>query len=162
MVNFKFHSILICLIIFFLFFSIHTFAQDSLIIDTQTNISNQIISGTDNFSVDTVDIKEVSVGGAALLSTLLPGCGLYLTEDYLPATLYLTLATGAYFGSIAIIASSSEVDFENTWSIMLTGGFIHFISIVHTIIAAIEYNENITPMISYNGKDYQFGLSIKL
>lgn len=122
------------------------------------------IDNTQNTFIDTTSIEEVSVAGATIFSLFLPGAGLYLTEDYLPGTLYLFLGTGAYAATFAILASSNEVHLDDGAAVifLVTAGLIHTASIIHTLLATIEYNERIAPLVTYGGKNVQFGLSIKL
>lgn len=122
------------------------------------------IDTTQNTLIDTTSTEEVSVAGATIFSLFLPGAGLYLTEDYLPATLYMFFGVGTYAAIFAILGSSNEVHLDDGAAVifLVTAGLIHTASIIHTLLATIEYNERIAPLVTYGGKNVQFGLSIKL
>ena len=130
---------------------------------TEMLIENKIDS-TQNTLIDTTNAEEVSVAGATIFSLFLPGAGLYLTEDYLPATLYMFFGVGTYAAIFAILGSSNEVHLDDGAAVifLVTAGLIHTASIIHTLLATIEYNERITPLVTYGGKNVQFGLSINL
>jgi len=143
---------------------INLIAQINLTVN-QPNLTNeQLLDSTQISSVDTIKNEEISVATAAVFSTFVPGAGLYLTEDYLPATLYMFFGIGTYAATFAILGSSNEVHIDDGGAIifLVTAGLIHCVSIIHTILAAIDYNEKITPLVTYGGKNIQFGLSIKI
>jgi hypothetical protein len=152
------------LIILFFFFSIQSFAQDSVLTRQKDDFTDIVSSDSIIDSCNTLKTEEVSVVGATFFSFILPGAGLFLTEEYLPATLYLFIGTGTYGAAIASVVSSNEVHLDDPFPLifLVTGGLIHLAGIMHTVFATIEYNESITPLVSFNGKNIQFGLSIKI
>lgn len=144
--------------------TINLYPQSNFVDIPSRMLTENKIDTTQNTFIDTTSTEEVSVAGAAILSLLLPGAGLYLTEDYLPATLYMILGLGAYSSAIAFLGISSEVHIDEGAPVVFLAiaGLIHTFGFLHTIIATIEYNERITPLVTYGGKNIQFGLSIKL
>ena len=151
--------------IFFSLLFINSYPQDNLLYNTandEKDLSFQSIHNVENIVCDTDCPKQVSVIGAALLSTFIPGSGLYLTKNYLPATLYLVFTVCVYSFSIIVLDINSDKNFKDILPIPIAGGIIHIISIIHTIKATDIYNGSIDPIITYNGKNVQFGLSIKL
>jgi hypothetical protein len=150
--------------IFILITTINVYPRgNSFYFQTEMCIENKIDT-TQNSFIDTAGTEEVSIAGATIFSLFFPGAGLYLTEDYLPGTLYLFFGTGAYAATFAILASSNEVHIDDGGAVifLVTAGIIHTASILHTLLATIEYNESIAPLVTYGGKNVQFGLSIKL
>ncbi|MCZ7609233.1 MAG: hypothetical protein M5U17_03635 [Ignavibacterium sp.] len=144
--------------------TINLYPQSNFVDISSRMLTENKIDTTQNTFIDTTITEEVSVAGAAILSLLLPGAGLYLTEDYLPATLYMILGLGAYSSAIAFLGTSSEVHIDEGAPVVFLAiaGLIHIFGFFHTLIATIEYNERITPLVTYGGKNIQFGLSIKL
>ncbi len=150
--------------IFISFTTINLYPQSNFVDSPAGMLTENKIDTTQNTLIDTTSTEEVSVAGATIFSLFLPGAGLYLTENYLPATLYMFFGVGTYAAIFAILGSSNEVHLDDGGAVifLVTAGLIHTVSIIHTLLATIEYNENITPLVTYGGKNIQFGLSIKL
>ena len=150
--------------VFISIITINLYPQSNYVHISTKMITENKIDTTQNTFIDTTNIEEVSVAGATIFSLFLPGAGLYLTEDYLPATLYMFFGVGTYAAIIAILGSNKEVRIDDGGAVifLVTAGLIHTASIIHTLLATIEYNENITPLVTYVGKNVQFGLSLKL
>ena len=150
--------------IFISFTTINLYPHGNIVDISTEMLTENKIDSTQNTLIDTTNIEEVSVAGATIFSLFLPGAGLYLTENYLPATLYMFFGVGTYAAIFAILGSSNEVHLDDGGAVifLVTAGLIHTVSIIHTLLATIEYNENITPLVTYSGKNIQFGLSIKL
>jgi len=122
----------------------YTFASEN---DIDSNI-------TDN-------AEPVSLAGAAAFSLILPGAGLFLTDNTGPAIVYLVTGTVLYGGSIIFSLMSEGGRVKIFEPIFIAAVVVHFGSIAHTLFATEEYNNNISPVVTYNGRVYQFGLSVR-
>ena len=134
--------------------------SDSSYFATKTLISNDFIFGTNNSVIET-NVEKVSMAGAISLSFVFPGAGLFLSENYGPAAAYLGVGSAFYITGLTFLLSGESANEDVALPFFLVGGFIHLASIVHTVIATNEYNENVFPFVSYNGKNYQVGFAIK-
>ncbi len=112
-------------------------------------------------SIITDNAKPVSLAGAAAFSLLLPGAGLFLIDNTGFAIAYLLTGTALYSSSIVFSLLAKRQSVEIIALLFIAGGVVHFISIAHTLFATEEYNNNISPVVTYNGRVYQFGLSVR-
>lgn len=145
---------------FILFCNSSSIAQcDSIYFVTNSLILNDYILSTENILNETNN-EKVSMAGAISLSFVFPGTGLFLSENYGPAAAYLGVGSAFYVGGLVFLLSVESPNEDVALPFFLVGGFVHLASIVHTIIATEEYNNNLNPFIIYNGRSYQVGLTI--
>jgi len=127
-------------------------------IDSLSSPYSVLVNYPDSISV--ANYKPVSMTGAVILSTCFPGCGLFLSDNKTAAISYLSLASLSYSASIFFL-SYGEDDSDNLTGVFLTVAFLtHIMSIVQTISETEEYNSSIIPVLTFNGKVCQFGLSL--
>jgi hypothetical protein len=143
------------LLISFCFLSPSIFSQT----DSSQSASSSFLIIDDSIIVE--NKEPVSMAGAISLSFMFPGTGLFLSENYGPAAAYLGVGGAFYVTGLTFLLSGESPNEDVALPFFLVGGFIHLASIVHTVIATNEYNENVFPFVSYNGKSYQVGFSIK-
>ncbi|QQS36617.1 MAG: hypothetical protein IPM56_01285 [Ignavibacteriales bacterium] len=147
-------KILIFIISFFLFNNLIYSQSDSL----QSGSQNMNNDQSSDFAENN---KPVSVAGAISLSLMVPGAGLFLSENYGEGAAYFGVSFAFYTTALVFLLSGESPSENVALPFFLVGGSIHLGSIVHTIVATKEYNESILPYVSYNGKNYQVGLSFR-
>jgi hypothetical protein len=147
---------LFVLLISFSFLSPSFYSQT----DSSQSASSSFLISDDSIIFE--NKEPVSMAGALSFSLILPGAGLFLSDNEGPAIAYLSVASVSYILGVVFLTVGEGTNDEAAFPFFLTGGLVHFTSIIHTLIATRDYNESIFPFVSYNGKCYQLGLSIKL
>ncbi len=143
------------LLIQFISLNIFTYSQT----DSLQSSSLILVNNLDSNFVE--KYEPVSTAGAATLSLIFPGSGLFLSENYGAAAAYLGVGSAFYVTGLIFLLSGESPNEDVALPLFIAGGVVHLASIVHTIIATEEYNESLVPIISYNGKVYQIGLIVK-
>lgn len=143
------------LLILFCFFTTPVFSQT----DSSQSTSSGMILG-DEFGFNRKD-EPVSVAGAVSFSILLPGAGLFLTDNEGPAIAYISVTSFYYTLGLVFLFAGETANDGVALPLFGVGIGVHFVSIIHTLISTLKYNEDVSPYISYNGKMCQLGLSIK-
>ena len=147
---------IIVLLIQFILFSIFAYSQTDSLQSTSLILVNNLDSNLVEYS------EPVSMAGALSFSLILPGAGLFLTDNNGPAITYLSVASVSYILGVAFLTAGEGTNEEGALPFFLAGGIVHYIGIIHTLISTLEFNESINPYLTYNGKTYRVGLSINL
>ena len=102
------------------------------------------------------------MAGALSFSLILPGAGLFLTDNNGFAISYLSVSSLSYLIGVVFLNAGEDGANNRTlaFPFFLAGGVTHLIGFVHTLITTIKYNESFQPYVTFNGKFYQVGFSL--
>ena len=146
----------IVLLIQFIFLSIFVYSQTDSIQSSSLILVNNVDSNFVEYS------EPVSMAGALSFSLILPGAGLFLTDNNGFAISYLSVSSLSYLIGVVFLNAGEDGANNRTlaFPFFLAGGVTHLIGFVHTLITTIKYNESFQPYVTFNGKFYQVGFSL--